>query len=73
MTSALVAEHVFALDGLGATTVRALQSGDQSWLLSLAVLGTLVVGIAQIGADVLLAALDPRVRAPADRARGVRS
>jgi peptide/nickel transport system permease protein len=67
MTSSLVAEHVFALDGLGATTVRALQSGDQSWLLAVAVLGTLTVGVAQIGADLLLGALDPRIRLPGAR------
>jgi ABC-type dipeptide/oligopeptide/nickel transport system permease component len=61
-TSALVAEHVFSLPGVGETTVRALRTGDQAWLLTVALVGTLSVGISQIGADLLLIALDPRVR-----------
>ncbi|HVW27890.1 MAG TPA: ABC transporter permease subunit [Polyangiaceae bacterium] len=61
-TSAFVAEHVFSLRGLGEMTVRALRNGDQAWLLTLALVGTLAVGLAQIGADLLLIALDPRVR-----------
>jgi ABC-type dipeptide/oligopeptide/nickel transport system permease component len=67
LTSALVAEHVFGLRGIGATTVEALRKGDQAWLLTVAVAGTLSVGIAQIAADLLLAALDPRVRSRAAR------
>jgi hypothetical protein len=54
LTSALVAEHVFGLRGIGATTVAALRSGDQAWLLTVAVAGTLTVGVAQIAADLLL-------------------
>jgi ABC-type dipeptide/oligopeptide/nickel transport system permease component len=65
LTSALVAEHVFGLHGIGATTVNALRSGDQAWLLTVAVAGTLSVGVAQIAADLLLSVLDPRVRSRA--------
>jgi peptide/nickel transport system permease protein len=67
LTSALVAEHIFGLRGLGATTVEALRTGDQGWLLTVAVAGTLLVGVAQIAADLLLSALDPRVRSPGAR------
>ncbi|HEX4338034.1 MAG TPA: ABC transporter permease subunit [Polyangiaceae bacterium] len=61
-TSALVVEHVYSLRGIGATTVEALRNGDQAWLLTVAVLGTLTVALAQMAADLLLIALDPRVR-----------
>jgi ABC-type dipeptide/oligopeptide/nickel transport system permease component len=53
---------VFSLRGIGEATVKALHAGDQTWLLTVALVGTLVVGLAQIGADILLITLDPRVR-----------
>jgi peptide/nickel transport system permease protein len=62
LTSAFVAEHVFSLHGVGETTALALRTGDQAFLLTVALLATVTVGIAQIAADVLLIALDPRVR-----------
>ena len=67
-TSALVAEHVFSLHGVGETTASALRNGDQAWLLTVALVGTLALGLAQIAADLLLIALDPRVRRATRRA-----
>jgi peptide/nickel transport system permease protein len=67
LTSAIVAEHVFGLHGIGGTTVEALRTGDQAWLLTIAVAGTITIGVAQIAADLLLFALDPRVRAESAR------
>ncbi len=61
-TSAFVVEHVFSLRGVGVSIVEALRAGDQAFLLTVALLSTLSVGLAQIAADVLLVVLDPRVR-----------
>jgi ABC-type dipeptide/oligopeptide/nickel transport system permease component len=61
-TSAFVAEHVFSLRGVGEMTVKALSAGEQAWLLTIALVGIVLVGLSQIGADLLLVALDPRVR-----------
>jgi peptide/nickel transport system permease protein len=67
LTAAFVAERAFSLHGLGETTVNAVLSGDLTWLMGMALVSMLAVGGAQIGADVLSSALDPRVRAAADR------
>jgi peptide/nickel transport system permease protein len=61
-TAALVAEHVFSLPGIGESTAEALGAGDQAFLLTVALFATLTVGLAQIGADLVLIALDPRIR-----------
>lgn len=61
-TAAFVAERALSLHGLGETTSDALRSGDPVWLMALALVGMLVLGVAQIAADLLASALDPRVR-----------
>jgi peptide/nickel transport system permease protein len=69
LTAAFVVERVFSLRGVGELTVSAVRTGDLAWLMSLAFLGTLTAGLAQIAADVALSLCDPRVTLPADRAR----
>jgi peptide/nickel transport system permease protein len=61
-TAAFVAERALSLHGLGETTSDAVRSGDPVWLMALALVGMLVLGVGQIAADLLASALDPRVR-----------
>jgi len=63
LTAAFVVERAFGLAGLGDVTVRALQTGNVTWLLGLSLAGTLSVGIGQIAADWVHRALDPRISA----------
>lgn len=69
LTAAFVVERVFSLRGVGELTVSAVRTGDLAWLMSLAFLGTLAAGLAQIASDIALSLCDPRVTLPADRAR----
>jgi peptide/nickel transport system permease protein len=69
LTTAFVVERAFSLRGVGELTISAVRTGDLAWLMSLALLGTLAAGLAQIAADILLSAVDPRVVFPADRSR----
>jgi peptide/nickel transport system permease protein len=68
LTAAFVAERALSLNGLGETTVDAVRSGDPVWLMGLALVGILVVGAAQIAADVVSSALDPRIQEARERA-----
>ncbi|MEB2311538.1 MAG: ABC transporter permease subunit [Sorangiineae bacterium] len=70
VTMAFVVERGFHLGGLGAVTVEALRAHDIGWLMTLGLLGVVGVALLQIATDLALAALDPRVRAGARRARG---
>lgn len=67
LTSSFVVERMFSLRGLGELTVEATRTSDLSWLMALAAIGTLTVGAAQIVADRLLGAVDPRPIPPAVR------
>jgi len=70
VTAAFVVEHALGLNGLGATTLRAIASRDIAWLMALSMaLGT-ALALLQISSDALLAAMDPRVRLGLLRKRG---
>jgi peptide/nickel transport system permease protein len=71
LTAAFVVERAFSLRGVGELTVSAVRTGDLAWLMSLALLGTLAAGLAQIASDLALSLCDPRVTLPTDRARRV--
>jgi ABC-type dipeptide/oligopeptide/nickel transport system permease component len=61
LTGCFVMEHAFGLPGLGELTVSAVQHGDLSWLMTMAIFGTLCAGLSLIVADGLQGILDPRV------------
>jgi peptide/nickel transport system permease protein len=71
LTAAFVVERAFSLRGVGELTISAVRTGDLAWLMSLAFLGTLAAGLAQIASDLVLSLCDPRVTLPTDRARRV--
>lgn len=71
LTAAFVVERAFSLRGVGELTISAVRTGDLAWLMSLALLGTLAAGLAQIASDIALSLCDPRVTLPTDRARRV--
>ncbi|MCA9594168.1 MAG: ABC transporter permease [Myxococcales bacterium] len=62
LTAAFVLEQAFRLPGLGPVTLQAAAVRDVPWLMAMALGGTAFVALAQIGSDLLLARLDPRVR-----------
>jgi peptide/nickel transport system permease protein len=62
LTAAFVTERALRLHGLGETTADAMRSGDPVWLMAVALVGMFALGVAQIGADLLAAFLDPRIR-----------
>ena len=62
-TGAFVTERALALDGLGSITVEAAARGGVVWLMAMALVSILTIGLAQIAADVALGWLDPRVSA----------
>jgi ABC-type dipeptide/oligopeptide/nickel transport system permease component len=72
LTAAFVLEHAFGLAGLGEVSLRALQQGDVSWLMALALGTVVVVALAQAASDLILAALDPQVRTQLARGQGSR-
>ncbi len=72
ITASFVVERVFSLKGLGQTVVEAARSGDHTSLMTLALIGTLTLGLAQIASDLLLGVADPRVRG-VRRTEGVRT
>ncbi len=69
-TTAFVAEKIFHLHGLGPATFRAISHHDLPWLMAMALLGAVGVALVQIGSDLLLLLLDPRIRAADARNRG---
>ncbi len=69
-TTAFVVEQIFHLHGLGPITFRAVSQHDLPWLMAMALLGALGVALVQIGSDLLLVLLDPRIRAADARNRG---
>ena len=70
LTAAFVVEHALGLEGLAATTLRAVAHRDVPWLMAIALGTVLLASILQGASDALLAALDPRVRAGLAEARG---
>jgi ABC-type dipeptide/oligopeptide/nickel transport system permease component len=73
VTVAFVVEHALGLGGLASVTLLAVTTRDVAWLMALALVLALVTGLVQIGADALLAALDPRFRLGQTRKRGADS
>ncbi len=59
---ALVVEHVFAIDGIGAATIDALARRDVDWLMAVALVAATTATLAVLAADLILAVLDPRTR-----------
>jgi peptide/nickel transport system permease protein len=59
---AIVTEVVFGLPGLGRAAVQAITTQDLPIILGVTILSTVLVVIANVGVDVGLALLDPRVR-----------
>ena len=63
LTGSLVVEQVFALPGLGTHFVQAALNRDYTLALGVTTLYTALLGLCTLGADLLLARLDPRVEA----------
>jgi peptide/nickel transport system permease protein len=59
---AVLTETVFAWPGIGRLAVDATLARDYPLILGVLLTGTLLVVLANLVADVLLALLDPRVR-----------
>ena len=58
----IVTESVFSIDGLGRTSVTAINQQDQPVIIGITLLGCVAVVVANILVDFAYAALDPRVR-----------
>lgn len=63
LSGAIVAEAVFAWPGLGSATLEAIQARDVPVVLAATAYGAVLVIAASLAADLLLARLDPRIRA----------
>jgi oligopeptide transport system permease protein len=64
MTTVFVVEYVFAIPGLARHYVSAATADDYPLVLGMTVVITMVVIMANLVVDLLLAALDPRLREP---------
>jgi ABC-type dipeptide/oligopeptide/nickel transport system permease component len=62
LAGAVVVESVFDLDGLGRALETAITRRDQPVIIGLTLVGVAVYLIANLVADIVVAALDPRVR-----------
>ena len=62
VTACFVIEKVLGLPGLGEATLDAVARNDTSWLMALAVAGSVLVVAALVVSDVAYALLDPRLR-----------
>jgi ABC-type dipeptide/oligopeptide/nickel transport system permease component len=62
VTGLLIVEGIFNIPGLGGLMFTAIQRQDRSLLVSIILLVTVAVIIANILADVLYAVIDPRIR-----------
>lgn len=62
VTGLLIVEGIFSIPGLGGLMFTAIQRQDRSLLVSIILLVTVAVIIANILADVLYAVIDPRIR-----------
>ncbi len=63
LSGAIVAEAVFAWPGLGSATLQAIQARDVPVVLAATAYGAILVIAASLAADLLLARLDPRIKA----------
>ena len=62
VTGLLIVEGIFNIPGLGGLMFNAIQRHDRSLLVSIILLVTVGVIVANIIADVLYAIIDPRIR-----------
>jgi ABC-type dipeptide/oligopeptide/nickel transport system permease component len=67
LTSAFVLERGLDLPGLGPATLAAVRAGDDAWLMALVLASMTTTALVQIGSDVLLALVDPRLAAAPGR------
>ncbi len=61
-TGSLLLEGFFGIPGLGAVTINAIHSADMAVVRAVVVLGALLYQFVNLATDLLVAALDPRVR-----------
>jgi peptide/nickel transport system permease protein len=64
-----VVEVVFAWPGMGRLTYDAIRALDFPVVLATTLVGTLGVVLGNLGADVAMAAADPRIRLVSSRSR----
>lgn len=61
-TGALITEQVFRVPGIGSLLVSSIQSSDTPVVMAITVVYAILIVACNLAADVLYAALDPRVR-----------
>jgi peptide/nickel transport system permease protein len=61
LTAAFVVERAVGLAGIGEPALEAVRSADVPFLMALVLFSTVAVVVAQLGADLLVGRLDPRV------------
>lgn len=61
-SGSLLLESFFGIPGLGAVAINAIHSADMAVVRAVVVLGALLYQFVNLAADLLVAALDPRVR-----------
>ena len=61
-TGSLLLEGFFGIPGLGAVAINAIHSADMAVVRAVVVLGALLYQFVNLATDLLVAALDPRVR-----------
>jgi peptide/nickel transport system permease protein len=62
LAGAVITEQVFALPGLGAYSIRALEGQNFPPVMAVTLLAAMFIVVANLVVDVIYAALDPRVR-----------
>lgn len=62
LTALIIVEGVFEIPGVGGTLFTAVQRRDHALLIALLVVATAAVLVANLVADLLYAAIDPRIR-----------
>lgn len=63
LAGSFVVEKAFGIEGIGAETVRAVQTRDVAWLMTLGFSAAAIGALALIASDLTLSFVDPRVRA----------
>jgi ABC-type dipeptide/oligopeptide/nickel transport system permease component len=66
---AFVVERAFHLEGVGESTIAAVRSGDQSWLMAISIAGSVLASLCIFASDLAHAAVDPRLPLVPPRAR----
>ena len=63
LAGAVITESVFNIPGVGRIAVNAIQSRDMPLLQGAVLFETILVIVFNLGADILYAYLDPRIKA----------